>query len=56
MGWCPNMQSGIVVSHFTLRTSAIEIALMSPIVTALTLTCESRAKQVLYALANDLKG
>jgi serine/threonine protein kinase len=35
-------------------TSAIVIALMSPIVTALVLTCESRAKQVLYGLAKDL--
>ena len=27
---------------------------MSPMVTALALTCKSKANQVLYALANDL--
>jgi hypothetical protein len=35
-------------------TAAIVIALMSPTITALALTCESRAKQVLHALAREL--
>jgi len=35
-------------------TSAIVVALMSQIVTVLALTCESKAKQVLYALAKEL--
>jgi hypothetical protein len=35
-------------------TSAIVLALMSPLVTALALTCESKAKPVLYALAKEL--
>ena len=35
-------------------TSAIVLALMSPLVTALTLTCESKANPDLYALAQEL--
>jgi hypothetical protein len=35
-------------------TSAIVIALMSPMIKALTFTCESKAKPMLYALAQDL--
>jgi len=35
-------------------TSAIVLALMSPLVTALALTCESKAKPVLYELAKEL--
>ena len=35
-------------------TSAIVLALMSPLVKALALTCESRAKLDLYTLAKEL--
>jgi hypothetical protein len=35
-------------------TSAIVLALMSPLVTALALTCESKAKPDLYTLEKEL--
>jgi len=34
--------------------AAIVIALTSPVITSLTLTCESKAKPILHALARDL--
>ncbi|KAF8496691.1 ras guanine nucleotide exchange factor domain-containing protein [Russula emetica] len=51
--WIYTAKACRALNNFS-STSAIVLSLMSPLVTALALTCESKAKSVLYALAKEL--
>ncbi|KAF8496699.1 hypothetical protein F5888DRAFT_1832576 [Russula emetica] len=51
--WIYTAKECRVLNNFS-STSAIVLGLMSPLVSALVLTCESKAKSDLYALAKEL--